>query len=205
MKETMGIFHPYIPFISEEVWQRFSAVNEESISISSWPESKIELLDEVSEEEMTLLQELIGAIRNIRAEMNVPPGKSAALYVRTEKVTFQMIKRDEGYFTSLAKTESINAYSDQLEDTAMATAVVQGIEIFIPLADLIDVEKEKMRLEKEINRLRGLEKSISSKLNNENFVNKAPKTVVKTEKEKLLKIQESLSKLSENYQKLIEG
>ncbi len=205
MKETMGIFHPYIPFISEEVWQRFSAVNEESISISSWPESKIELLDEASEEEMTLLQELIGAIRNIRAEMNVPPGKSAALYVRTEKVTFQMIKRDEGYFTSLAKTESINAYSDQLEDTAMATAVVQGIEIFIPLADLIDVEKEKMRLEKEINRLRGLEKSISSKLNNENFVNKAPKTVVKTEKEKLLKIQESLSKLSENYQKLIEG
>jgi len=205
MKETMGIFHPYIPFISEEVWQRFKTGDEESIVNSSWPESKIELLDEASEEEMMMLQELIGAIRNIRAEMNVPPGKTAALYVRTKEATYQTIKRDEGYFTSLAKTESINEYSDELKNTAVATAVVQGIELFIPLADLIDVEKEKMRLEKEINRLKGLEKSINSKLNNENFVKKAPETVVSSERKKLSKIQESLSKLSDNYQKLIEG
>jgi len=201
----MGIFHPYLPFISEEVWQRFKSDEEDSIAISSWPESKIELLDEPSEKEMILIQKLIGAIRNIRAEMNVPPGKSAPLYIRTDEKTLQMINRDEGYFTSLAKTESIFEYSPEMEKMAVATAVVQGIELFIPLADLIDVDKEKARLEKEINRLQGLKKSIGGKLANENFIKKAPESVVMTEREKLSKIQESLSKLSDNYQKLIEG
>jgi valyl-tRNA synthetase len=205
MKETMGILHPYIPFISEEVWQRFKTDGEKSVVSSPWPESNLGLLDEAAEKEMNLLQELIGAIRNIRAEMNVPPGKTAALYVRTDDATFQMIKRDEGYFASLAKTESIDEYVDELKNAAVTTAVVQGIEIFIPLADLIDIEKEKMRLEKEIKRLQGLEKSINGKLGNENFIKKAPESVVDSEKKKLLKIQESLLKISDNYNKLIEG
>jgi valyl-tRNA synthetase len=202
MKETMGILHPFIPFISEEVWQSFRGDGEASNIVSSWPESKIEFLNEGAEKEMLLLQALISAIRNIRAEMNVPPGKTAPLYVRTVKKTFDLIKRNENYFSSLAKVETIHIHSAKLEGSAVATAVIQGIELFVPLADLIDIEKEKTRLEKEIQRLHGLVKSITGKLANKGFLEKAPESVVKAEKEKLSKIQENLTKLTDNYQNL---
>jgi valyl-tRNA synthetase len=203
MKESMSIFHPIIPFISEEVWQSFREADEESLVISRWPESRIELLDEESEQEMILIQALIGAVRNIRAEMNVPPGKTAPLYIRTTESVFSLIIKNESYFNSLAKVDSIRAYAADMNKHALATAVIQGIELFLPLADLIDINIERQRLEKEIGRLQGLEKSLQGKLANKNFVAKAPEQVVTAEREKLSKIQESLTKLTDNYQRLI--
>jgi len=202
MKESMSIFHPIIPFISEEVWQSFREADEESLVISRWPESRIELLDEESEQEMILIQALIGAVRNIRAEMNVPPGKTAPLYIRTTESVFSLIIKNESYFNSLAKVDSIRAYAADMNKHALATAVIQGIELFLPLADLIDINIERQRLEKEIGRLQGLEKSLQGKLANKNFVAKAPEQVVTAEREKLSKIQESLTKLTDNYQRL---
>jgi len=202
MKECMGIFHPFIPFISEEVWQTFRDGKEESLVVSPWPESMIEFLDEESENEMILIQELIGAVRNIRAEMNVPPGKMAPLYVRTTESVFRLISKNENYFNALAKVDSIRSYADDMNKHALATAVIHGIELFLPLADLIDIDKERQRLEKEIGRLKSLEKNLQSKLANKNFVAKAPAQVVTAEKEKLSKIQESLTKLTDNYQRL---
>ena len=193
---------PYF-FISEEVWQSFREADEESLVISRWPESRIELLDEESEQEMILIQALIGAVRNIRAEMNVPPGKTAPLYIRTTESVFSLIIKNESYFNSLAKVDSIRAYAADMNKHALATAVIQGIELFLPLADLIDINIERQRLEKEIGRLQGLEKSLQGKLANKNFVAKAPEQVVTAEREKLSKIQESLTKLTDNYQRLI--
>ena len=112
-------------------------------------------------------------------------------------------ERLENYFFSLAKIESINHFSEEIEKSITATAVVQGTELFILLADLIDIDKEKNRLRKEIQRLEGLEKSISTKLDNPDFVKKAPEAVVNNEKEKLINIRESLSKIIDNYQKLV--
>jgi valyl-tRNA synthetase len=114
-----------------------------------------------------------------------------------------VIERNQDYFSSLAKVESIHLYNTELEESATATAVVNGIELLIPLAELIDIDKEKARLDKEIKRLQGLEKGISAKLKNENFVKRAPELVVKSEKEKLSNIQGSLIKLKENYEKLV--
>jgi valyl-tRNA synthetase len=113
-----------------------------------------------------------------------------------------IINRDQEYFESLAKVDRIYSYSSELDGTLTATAVVEGTELFIPLADLIDIEKEKARLEKEMNRLQGLQKNISGKLSNQNFVNKAPDTVVATEKQKLAKIEESLALVTNNFEKL---
>ena len=152
---------------------------------------------------MVFIQSLIGAIRNIRAEMNVPPGIDAPLYVRSNDAVMDMIKRYKEYFSSLAKVEDIFPYSSDLEDTITATSVVEGTELFIPLAKLIDIAKEKERLHKEMQRLQGLEKSISGKLSNQNFISKAPEAVVTNEKDKLAKIQESLEKVTKNYQKLL--
>jgi valyl-tRNA synthetase len=202
MKETMGILHPFIPFITEEVWQSFKTDDEESIVIKPWTEAKNKYLDESSEKEMVFIQALVGAIRNVRAEMNVPPGKSAPLYVRSDADTLDIIKRNEDYFSSLAKVDKIKHYSADLEKSASATVVVEGTELFIPLADLIDMEIEKARLNKEILRLQRLEKSISTKLANKNFIDKAPDSVVSSEKEKLVKITESLSKLTDTYREL---
>jgi valyl-tRNA synthetase len=114
-----------------------------------------------------------------------------------------MINRDKEYFRSLAKVDDIHPYSAKLEDTVTATAVIEGTELFIPLADLIDVDKEKVRLEKEMQRLQGLEKNISGKLSNQNFISKAPEAVVTAEKDKLAKILESLVKVTQNFEKLV--
>jgi valyl-tRNA synthetase len=203
MKETMSIMHPFIPFLTEEVWQAFKNRKDESIVIHPWPKVLPDYLNDSAEKEMTFIQSLIGAIRNIRAEMNVPPGKNAPLYVRSNDTTMDIIKRDKEYFSSLAKVEEILPFSSDLQETVTATAVVEGTELFIPLADLIDIDKEKARLQKEIQRLQGLEKSISGKLSNQNFISKAPEVVVTTEKDKLAKIQESLEKVIKNYDKLV--
>ena len=202
MKETMSIMHPFIPFITEEVWQAFKNRGDNSIVIHPWPVVLSKYLNESVEKEMIFLQSIIGTIRNIRAEMNVPPGRDAALYVRSDETVMKTIIRDQEYFRSLAKIGNIYPYSPELEQTVTATAVVEGTELFIPLADLIDVEKEKSRLQKEIKRLEGLNKSISAKLSNQNFISKAPEKVVKGEKAKLAQIQESLQKVTNHYKKL---
>jgi valyl-tRNA synthetase len=202
MKETMSLLHPFIPFISEEVWQSLKKPNEESIVISNWPEVKQAFKDDLSEQTMQFLQAAISAIRNIRAEMNVPPGKMAQLYVQADDSTKNTIYQHAMYFKSLAKIEKIQSYTDTLKDVAKATAVVNNTELFVPLAELIDLNKEKERLEKEINRLQGLQKGISAKLSNQQFVTKAPAQVVKAEEDKLAKIVESLEKIEKNYNNL---
>ena len=199
MKETMGLLHPYIPFITEEVWQSFKNGNEESIVISPWPQDRDTYIDESAEKDMQFIQETISVIRNIRAEMNVPPGKMAHLYIRANDKKRDLLQNHARYFYNLAKVESLNDYSDNLIGQVTATAVVGNTELYIPLAELIDLEKEKLRLERELQRLQGITKSISNKLANKNFLTKAPAKVVQVEKNKLTKIKENLEKVEKNY------
>ena len=202
MKETMGLLHPFIPFISEEVWQSLKKPDEQSVVISNWPEVKQEYKDDSSEKTMQFLQDAISAIRNIRAEMNVPPGKMAHLYVQSDDLTKDIMFQHARYFKSLAKVESVQSNSRELAGIAKATAVVKNAELYLPLAELIDLDKEKERLKKEINRLEGLHKTISAKLANQQFMKKAPAKVVKAEQEKLLKIKESLDKVRKNFEQI---
>ncbi len=202
MKETMNLLHPYIPFITEEIWQSLNNAENESIVTTGWPEYKNEFINEQAEENMVFLQEAISALRNIRAEMNVPPGKTASLYIRGDDAKSLLIQDNIEYFQSLAKVDDIHSYSDTLSHKATATAVVQGAELFLPLAELIDVDKERVRLEKEITRLEGLDKSFSAKLANEKFINNAPEKVVVAEREKLTNIRLDLEKLRNNYNNL---
>jgi len=134
--------------------------------------------------------------------MNVPPGKFASLYIRGNEAKSKLIHEYKEYFHSLGRIDTIHAFSGEKEKMAAATAVVQGVELFVPLAELIDLDKEKMRLEKEIKRLEGLEKGTRAKLANQNFVQKAPQNVVAAEKEKLANVVENLKKVRENYEKL---
>jgi len=202
MKETMGLLHPFIPFITEEVWQTFKSEDEESIVTSHWIDADENLIDEPSETDMIFIKDAIAAIRNIRAEMNVPPAKTAPLFVRTGSDRMELIEKYQSYFNSLAKVEMIIKYDESIKNESTATAVVQSAELFIPLAELIDVEKEKARLTKEIDRLQSMIKGLSAKLNNENFINKAPEQVVQSERTKLTDNDKKLEKLIENLNNL---
>jgi valyl-tRNA synthetase len=202
LKESMSLLHPYIPFITEEIWQTLKIEDDHSIVVSSWPQSGPDMLDEESEKKMIFIQDAISALRNIRAEMNVPPGKTAGLYIHGPEAQLQLINDNVEYFQGLAKVDHIHPFSDQISEEAMASAVIDGVDFFLPLAELIDVEKERQRLEKEIQRLEGLAKSFSAKLANQSFLDKAPEKVVRSEQEKLANIKQNLDKVRTNYDKL---
>jgi len=204
MKETMNLLHPYMPFISEEIWQSFKIKDDQSVVISSWPEVKDEYIDEEAEADIAFLQDAISAVRNIRAEMNVPPGKTAQLFFRSSNGKNELLTRYKIYFESMSKINEITQYTKEDLPVATATAVIHGVELLLPLEGLIDIEKEKARLNKEIMRLEEQEKGIRTKLANKNFLKKAPEKVVTIEKEKLQKIENNLAKVKENYYNLIE-
>ncbi len=201
MKGSMELLHPFMPFITEEIWQNLKSADEESIVISAWPQSDLSLADNEAEEQIDFIREAVSGIRNIRAEMNVPPAKKINLQVNADDKMWQIIEKNKSHFNALAKTEKVMPLEDDFDKSDAGTVVVRNVEFFIALDDLIDKEKEKERLEKELNRLQGLEKAILGKLNNENFTSRAPKQVVENERKKLQNIQENLNKVRLNYEK----
>ncbi len=201
MKGSMELLHPFIPFITEEIWQNFKTPGEESVMLSSWPAYDATLRNPQAEQAMDWLMEAIGGIRNLRVEMDVPPAKKIALVVDAKPETAALIQQNKNHFMALAKVESIEPITADFDKNDAGTIVVQGTELFVPMADLIDREKEKQRLEKEIDRLEGLEKAATGKLNNKNFVEKAPEQVVQAERNKLQNIRENLDKVRKNYEK----
>jgi valyl-tRNA synthetase len=201
MKGSMELLHPFIPFITEEIWQNFKNDDDETIVLSPWLISDSKLLDEEADKSIGFIQEVIGAIRNLRAEMNVEPGKKINLVIDKNSDKWNLVKSTQDHFASLAKIENIVPLTDNFVKDNAGTVVVQKTEFLIPLADLIDVDKEKKRLGKEITRLEGLEKGLSAKLNNKNFIYKAPETIVNKEREKLNNIRENLIKVRANYNK----
>ena len=201
MKGSMELLHPFIPFITEEIWQELKGNGEQSIVISDWPESDAAFIDKKSEESMELIMEAIGGIRNLRVEMNVPPSKKAGLVVHADDTVFDLIKNNEAHFAALARVDGIGRFETGFDKSDAGVIVVNTIEFFIPMADLIDKEKEKSRLAKEMQRLEGLEKALQGKLNNKNFVEKAPEKVVQAEKDKLRNVRDNLKKVRGNYEK----
>ncbi len=202
MKGAMELLHPFIPFITEEIWQTFKANDEESIVIAPWPQVKPEFFDESAETQIKFLQDSISAIRNLRAEMKVAPAQKIKVHYKADDEKAALIAENFAHFASLAKIESLTPLPENFVREEAGIVVVQNAEYFIPLRETIDMDKEKARLEKEIQRLEGLEKSALAKLNNQNFLNKAPEQVVQAERNKLANIRETLTKLRGNYEKL---
>jgi len=182
------LLHPFMPFITEEIWQHLPHVGE-TIMLSQWPQSDDGLIDESIEKQMELTMEVIRAIRNIRSEMNVPLGKKADVIIAANSEKYYHELGDViSYITNLATIETLTLVDKLAEKPEQAvTAVVHGIEIYMPLKGLVDMEKEIARLEKEVEKMNGEIKRIEGKLNNQGFVAKAPADVIEKEKEKLEK------------------
>ena len=200
LANSLKLLHPFMPFITEEIFS-YLPTGEESIMISKWPEYDEALCFEDDEKRMEVVMEAIKAIRNLRTQMNVVPSKKAkVIIVCQDKAVFE---GTEVFFEKLASASEtlIQTDKDGIDENAV-TAIAPGAEIFIPLDELVDKEKELARLNDEKKRLEGEIKRVEGKLNNPGFVAKAPEKVVAEEKEKGEKYKEMLSKVLESIEKM---
>jgi valyl-tRNA synthetase len=203
LKDMLKLLHPFMPFITEEIWTYLPNCDSRLVK-ASWPEFKEEENFEEAEANMEFIMEAVRSIRNVRAEMNVAPSKKArAIFIPSKENCKEYIVNGASYFATLANITEVKAVNDKtqiVEDTA--SSVIDGTEIYLPLADLIDFEKEIERLEKEKAKLQGELDRVHGKLNNEKFMGKAPENVVKEEREKLTKYQSMMEKVVERLQSL---
>nr|HPZ53199.1 class I tRNA ligase family protein [Clostridia bacterium] len=195
--KCMKLLHPFMPFITEEIYQ--SLIHEsESIMISDWPEFDESLVFAEDEEKVNIIIKAIRSIRNIRTEMNIPPSRKAGIIFVTDENKFELLQDSESLFNRLASANGIKTTSDRSTiPENSATAVVPGIEIFIPLEELIDYEKEIERLENELKHLQDELDRVNKKLANENFVKKAPENIVEEERKKKEKYTEMYNNVLE--------
>jgi len=197
LSNSLKLLHPFMPFITEELWQHLPHEGE-SIMISTWPEVNASELDEAAEAEMEAVMDAIRAIRNIRAEMDVPPSRKAKLILVAEPENAGLFRNARLYFEKLAGASEVEIKEEKDSLPPNAVSVVTGkVQIFIPLEDLIDYEKEMERLLKEKENLEKELARVNSKLANEGFVKKAPPAVVQEEQNKKEKYQSMMDKVLE--------
>jgi valyl-tRNA synthetase len=185
LTNTLKLLHPFMPFITEEIWQHLPEKGK-SIMVSKWPQTDSNLVDKDAEESMDLLMEVIRSIRNIRAEMNVPPGKKAEVIIMAKsKEAYAIVNTGQEYVARLANGEPINIYEGiGTKPSNVATAIVGDLEIYLPLEGLIDLEVEIKRLEKELSQTKKELERVTGKLSNEGFLTKAPQEVIAKEQAK---------------------
>lgn len=186
LEHTLRLLHPFMPFITEEIWQHIPHEGQ-SVMIAQWPSGEEGKVDESGEAQMTAVMEAIKAIRNMRLEVNAAPGKkSEAIFSITDENLRSVFAENKGYLTTLAATDPVTILPAGTEkpDNAL-TAVINGAEVYLPLKGLIDIEKETIRLNKELETLDKEIKRAAGKLNNAGFTAKAPADVIAKEKEKL--------------------
>ncbi len=197
LSSSMKLLHPYMPFITEEIWQCLPHEGE-SIMVAAWPESDEKLFDEEAETAMNAIMEAIKAIRNMRAEVNVAPGKKVPAILLVADELQQVVAANQSYIKLMASVDELSilpAGGDKPEN-AMA-AVTKGIEVYLPLKGLIDVEKETQRLNKELDGMTKEIGRIEGKLNNAGFLAKAPVEVVEKEKIKAQEIAVKMQAIQE--------
>ena len=198
MSNTLKLLHPFMPFITEEIWQALPHTGE-SIMIAKFPEYSEAFAFAEEEREFGRVVDAIKAIRNARAEMNVPPSRKAKVYIETQHA--DTFAAGEPFIKRLAGASEVEIAPEYHLEGAVS-AVTDSARIFIPLADLIDREKELARLNKELAACQKDISIISGKLGNERFVAKAPEQVVAQEREKLVRAEERLAKIEESLKAL---
>ena len=198
----LKLLHPVMPFITEEIYTHLSTETE-SITIASWPEYDESLVNEKSEKDMEFIMEAIKALRNLRASMNVPPSRKAKIIAYISEEAKDAFINGAAYLEKLASASEVT-FIDNKDNLAenLVSVVVKGGELFLPLLDLVDREKELDRLNKEKDKLEKEIDRVEKKLSNEKFVSKAPEAVVNEEKAKGEKYKEMLNAVLERISAL---
>ncbi len=202
--QMLRMLHPIMPFVTEEIWQTLQPRKDgESISTMAFPEGNGASISEGTEKHFTLMQESIEAIRRMRSEANLPPSKEITVSISAESEESLAVYNQTGALLKrLARITTLHAATSTEKPSLSKTEVVQRNEIHIHLEGLIDVDKEKEKTEKEIQRLEGMIVGTGKKLANERFVQNAPEDVVQKEREKLANFQDTVKMLKETLEKL---
>ena len=207
LHQILTLLHPLVPFVTEEIFQDlYIDEKDQNQTITFGPWSKIDgrYIDEKLEESLKQIQDVVTAVRSIRAELNVPPGKKSDLYIKVNEPAFAtLLDNHIQYFRSLARVENLHSGIDIKKPPFSASAVISGAEIFVPLSGLIDIDLEKKRLQKSLADLQVQLEKISKKLANPDFLANAPKDVIDREKLKKEDYQERSQKLNKNLEQIV--
>lgn len=205
LSQILRLLHPIMPFITEEIWEKLPIKGKKSsIMISDWPNYNPEFENLVSEEEFSIVIDVISTVRNLRGELNISPGHQIPCIIKVSNKDHELlILREEETIKRLAKIGlEWSVASDVDPPKLTSSAVVRNMQIFIPLEGLIDIESEKNRLKKQLFETEKKIITLKKKLSNKEFTNKAPKEVIEKNEEKLKEEQNRNEKLSINLKKI---
>ena len=201
LETILRLAHPIIPFITEEIWQKIAplaGVSGKTIMLQPYPEADESKIDQHAEQEMKWVMDFIVGVRKIRSGMDIPPSKPLPIILQNGSAQdMAWLDANEAFIESLAKTESITWLAEDEGAPESATSLVGEMKLLVPMAGVIDKDEELARLSREIDKLQGDLKRVEGKLNNQNFVSKAPAAVVDKEKAKLIDMQGALGQLME--------
>ncbi|MEB3100389.1 valine--tRNA ligase [Ferviditalea candida] len=184
LDRTLRMIHPFMPFISEEIWQHLPHAGE-TILLAQWPQTDSRWEAAEAVKEMELLKETIRVVRNVRAEVNVPMSKKIEMLIKpSNDEVLAILERNIEYIRKFANTSQLEMNLNMSRPDKAMTAIVRGVELIFPLAGLIDISQEIARLEKELATLNGEVERVEKKLSNEGFIAKAPAKVIEEEKAK---------------------
>jgi len=200
LRNIIILLHPYAPFVTEEIWSKIKKQGDSDLIITSWPSVDKKWINRSSDDEMEILKNLISSVRTIRSQMNVPPNKLCNMIVKCNTKQKSILNSYSLIIESLAKIDNIEMTEDAKKPSQSATAIVDNMEIFIPLDGIIDFDLEKDRLQKRINELKMHLVNVKKKLENKDFLNRAPKNIILHEKEKKENMILELDKITKNLE-----
>ena len=206
LERTLRLLHPIIPFITEEIWQKLPGRQGDSIMVAPWPEPEPEWDDPEAEADFGSLMDILGGVRNIRGELNIPPGKKVQALIHVEDAHQEsLIQNEAEWIQRLGKILPDWEIGPKVERPKTAAAAVSGnVQVFVPLDGLIDADEEIRRLEKQINDIGKSVATLEKKLTNPRFIERAPEEVVQKDRNRIEKERSRAEKLQENLSKLME-
>jgi valyl-tRNA synthetase len=206
LKNTLIRLHPFIPFVTEEIWNMLPGTEGSIMTAELLQDGNPgsgQFADPEAEQQMALIIDIITGIRNIRGEMNLSPTLKLNALIHTDQPQMtDTIQQYGNIISHLARLDNLTVSQPEERPKAAATAIVQGAAIYVPLEGILDLSKEIQRMEKEIGKLNGELSGISKKLNNDDFLGKAPADIIDKVKEKYTTLSEKQQNLQKNLEKL---
>ncbi|MFP8965538.1 valine--tRNA ligase [Pokkaliibacter sp. CJK22405] len=206
LEAILRLAHPFMPFITEEIWQRVRDIagkQGETLMLQPWPIANPDFIDEQALSDLEWVKGVILGVRNIRGEMNISPAKPIPVIFRHgDEQDQRRLDENRAFLMKLAKLESLTWMSASEEAPLSATALVGGMEVLVPMAGLIDVEAEVTRITKELDKQTQEYTKLSSKLSNDSYVSKAPAAVVEKDRSRVAELEISRQKLEEQLERM---
>ena len=203
LKTSVKLLHPIIPFVTEELWQKLPEIDSESVMIADFPTENSSWIDAEAEEQLGMLQELIGAIRTIRSQLNVAPSKRADAYIQTSDTEIiSLCETHLKFFRDLAKVESLHVGPDVERPEGAPRKVFDNAEIFVPIEGLIDIKQLSASLNKEFEAIKVEHDKIAGRLDDVEYQKKAPPHIIDRDRQKSEELANKMDRLQENLKLL---